>query len=103
MNRAIAGGEAAERSVTRIDGNLAVVRSRRLGPSASLEADMEADMDAELGDGRDVIRLVWLGQRRITGIEPGAAVAVEGRLAVHRGRKTIFNPRYELTARRSGS
>ena len=93
MNRAIAPVGTGERSVTRIDGNLAAVRSRRLGPSASLEADMEA----ELGDGRNVIRLVWLGQRRIAGIEPGAAVAVEGRLAVHRGRKTIFNPRYELT------
>jgi hypothetical protein len=92
MNRGVAVAEPGERPVTRIDGQLARVRSRRVGSSASLEA--------ELHDGRDVIRLVWMGQRRITGIEPGAALTAEGRLAVHRGRKTIFNPRYELGAAR---
>ncbi len=88
MIRGIAVAGAGERSVTRVDGHLATVRARRLGSSAALEA--------ELHDGRDLIRLVWMGQRRITGIEPGAALTVEGRLTVHRGRATIFNPRYQL-------
>ena len=39
----------------------------------------------------------WLGRDTIPGIEPGSTVAAEGRLAVRRGRATMFNPRYELT------
>jgi hypothetical protein len=90
MNRGVPVPAAGERSVTRVGGQLAAVRSRRVGASAALEA--------ELQDGRDLIRLVWMGQRRIIGIEPGAALTVEGRLTVHRGRTTMFNPRYQLGA-----
>jgi hypothetical protein len=79
---------ASARSITRLDGNLASVRSRSIGSSPSLEA--------ELNDGSEVIRLVWMGQPRINGIEPGRALTVEGMVGVHRGRKTMFNPRYQL-------
>jgi hypothetical protein len=37
-----------------------------------------------------------MGQRRIAGIEPGRPLSVEGVLGTHRGRRTIFNPRYQL-------
>ena len=89
MNRGMAIAAAGERSIKRVDGNLASVRCRQIGTSASLEADLD--------DGSDVIRLVWMGQRHITGIEPGRPLTVEGRLAVVRGRKTMFNPRYQLS------
>ena len=39
---------------------------------------------------------MWLGRASIPGIEPGTTVVAEGRLAVRRGRTTMFNPRYEL-------
>jgi hypothetical protein len=55
-------------------------------------------LEAELRQGPDRIDLVWLGRASIRGIEPGNAVAAEGRLAVRRGRTTMFNPRYELGA-----
>jgi hypothetical protein len=42
------------------------------------------------------VDLVWLGRASIPGIEPGTTVVAEGRLAVRRGRATMFNPRYEL-------
>ncbi|HEY1915202.1 MAG TPA: OB-fold nucleic acid binding domain-containing protein [Streptosporangiaceae bacterium] len=90
MDGAIAEAEAAQRSVLRVDGELASVRSKQVGTAASLVA--------ELDDGSGVIRLVWLGQQRITGIEPGRALTVEGVPTIHRGRKTIFNPRYQLGA-----
>jgi hypothetical protein len=51
---------------------------------------------AELDDGSGRIRLVWMGQRQIAGIEPGRPLTVEGVLGLHRGRKTMFNPRYRL-------
>jgi hypothetical protein len=43
-----------------------------------------------------VIDLVWLGRRRIAGIEPGRLVRAEGLVSVQDGRKVMFNPRYEL-------
>jgi hypothetical protein len=44
------------------------------------------------------VTLVWLGRRRIAGIEPGCSLVVEGRLGVNRGEYVIYNPRYELRA-----
>jgi hypothetical protein len=43
-----------------------------------------------------VIDLVWLGRRKIAGIEPGRVVRAEGLVSVQDGRKVMFNPRYEL-------
>jgi RecJ-like exonuclease len=51
---------------------------------------------AELFDGSAAIELVWLGRRRIAGIEPGRRVLVEGRVGVHDGNLAIYNPRYTL-------
>jgi RecJ-like exonuclease len=53
-------------------------------------------LEAELFDGTDSIDLVWLGRRRIPGLEPGRRVVARGRVGVHNGRKTIYNPWYEL-------
>ncbi len=59
-------------------------------------ADALATLVAELYDGTDAIELVWLGRRSIPGIEPGRTIKVKGRVAMHDGRKCIFNPDYEL-------
>lgn len=48
---------------------------------------------------RPKVRLVWLGQRRVPGIEAGTALAFEGMVSVIDGRPTIFNPRYEIIGR----
>jgi RecJ-like exonuclease len=53
-------------------------------------------VDAELFDGSGSVHLVWLGRRRIFGIEPGRMVTARGRVAEHGGRLVIFNPWYEL-------
>jgi hypothetical protein len=53
-------------------------------------------LEAELFDGSDSLDLVWLGRRRIAGIEPGRKVVALGRVGVHNGRKAIYNPWYEL-------
>ena len=42
------------------------------------------------------LRVVWLGRRRVPGIEAGTEVRVEGMLTQSRGLPTIFNPRYEI-------
>ena len=52
---------------------------------------------AELFDGTDAVTLVWLGQRRIAGIEPGRTLRVRGRLGtLEGGAKAIYNPHYEI-------
>ncbi|MBU3751822.1 MAG: DNA-binding protein [Mycobacterium sp.] len=52
---------------------------------------------AELFDGTDTVTLVWLGQRRIPGIECGRTLRVRGRLGnLDSGGKAIYNPHYEI-------
>jgi RecG-like helicase len=56
----------------------------------------QSALTAELYDGTDSVRLVWLGRRSISGIEPGRTMRVRGRVAVHNGQKIIYNPDYDL-------
>ena len=58
--------------------------------------DAEASLEAELFDGSEGVTLIWLGRRRIPGIEPGRTLRVKGRLAVRDGRKVLYNPFYEI-------
>ena len=76
------------RSRTCVMGTLRTVTLRPRGGAPALEA--------ELYDGSGVISLVWLGRRRIAGIEPGRLVRAEGLVSIQDGRKVMFNPRYEL-------
>lgn len=56
-------------------------------------------VEAELYDGSGSIDLVWLGRRTITGIEPGRRIRIEGMVCDVGGRRTVYNPRYELSPR----
>jgi hypothetical protein len=52
---------------------------------------------AELFDGTDSVMLVWLGQRRIPGIESGRTLRVHGRIGkLDNGSKAMYNPHYEI-------
>jgi hypothetical protein len=63
--------------------------------------DAEATLEAELFDGTEGVTLIWMGRRRIPGIEPGRTMRVKGRLAVRDGRKVIYNPFYEICQART--
>lgn len=69
-----------------------VLRTVTLRPRAGAPA-----LDAELFDGTATVDLVWLGRRRIAGIEPGRPVTAYGRLLLSDGHRMIFNPLYELS------
>ncbi|WP_425956960.1 OB-fold nucleic acid binding domain-containing protein [Xylanimonas sp. McL0601] len=56
-------------------------------------------VEAELFDGSGALDLVWLGRRTIAGVEPGRRIRVEGMVCEAEGRRTMFNPRYELRPR----
>lgn len=67
------------------------LRSVEIGPK-----DSAASLEAELFDGTEGVTLIWVGRRRIPGIEAGRRIKVRGRLAVRNGRKVLYNPYYEL-------
>lgn len=47
----------------------------------------------------DRLRVVWLGRRRIPGIEAGTELRLQGMVTVRDGLPTMFNPRYEILSR----
>jgi hypothetical protein len=80
--------DAADRERVVLRGTLRTVTLRPRGGVPALEADLD--------DGTGRITVVWLGRRRIAGVGPGVRIQVEGRIGLHDGARTIFNPRYEL-------
>ena len=79
---------ARDRHRVELQGSLRTVTLRPRGGVPALEA--------ELYDGTGVITVVWLGRRRIAGIEPGRGIEVEGRIGAHDGVRVLYNPRYQL-------
>ena len=45
------------------------------------------------------LRVIWLGRRRVPGIDAGTEVRLEGMLTHSQGLPTMFNPRYEILSR----
>jgi hypothetical protein len=71
-----------------------VIRSVNLRPREGVPA-----LEAELYDGSGSLDLVWLGRREIGGVSPGRRLKIEGLVCMIDGRRTVFNPRYELRPR----
>ena len=87
-DEAVAIADAPEREQVVVNGVLRTVTLRPRGGVPALEA--------ELDDGSGVITVVWLGRRRITGVDPGRSVTVAGCIGRQGGVPLMFNPRYEL-------
>lgn len=85
---AVAIADAPEREQVIVNGVLRTVTLRPRGGVPALEA--------ELDDGSGVITIVWLGRRRISGVDPGRSVTVAGCIGRQGGVPIMFNPRYEL-------
>ncbi len=80
--------DALDRTLVTLQGT---IRSLTVRPRGGVPA-----LEAELYDGSGIITLVWLGRRRIAGIDPGRSMRVRGRIGVHDGVRIVYNPRYEL-------
>jgi hypothetical protein len=80
--------QCANRQRVSIHGVLRTVTLRPRGGTPSLEA--------QLWDGTGTVELIWLGRRRIGGIEPGRTIVACGLITSADGRRTMFNPLYEL-------
>ncbi|GAA2619420.1 OB-fold nucleic acid binding domain-containing protein [Streptomyces vastus] len=81
-------GDALDRQIVTVTGTLRTVTLR---PRAGVPA-----LEAELFDGSGALDVVWLGRRSIVGIEPGRKLIASGRISMSRGRRVLFNPKYEL-------
>ncbi|WP_432546263.1 OB-fold nucleic acid binding domain-containing protein [Kineococcus sp. SYSU DK004] len=81
-------GQLASRSRACVCGTLRSVTARPRGGVPAVEA--------ELFDGSGAVSLVWLGRRRIAGVEPGRRLKASGLVAEDDGQRVIFNPVYEL-------
>jgi len=77
-----------DRAQVCVVGMLRTVTIQPRGGSPSLQA--------ELWDGSGSVDVVWIGRRRIAGIEPGRVIRAEGRMTQRDGRRVMFNPKYEL-------
>ena len=80
--------DCANRERVTVIGSLRTVTQR---PRAGLPA-----LEADLFDGSGIVALIWLGRRRILGVEPGRRIEVTGRIAMIDGRLTMYNPQYSL-------
>jgi hypothetical protein len=80
--------DAADRQRVELQGSLRTVTLRPRGGVPALEA--------ELYDGSGIVTLIWLGRRRIAGIEPGRQIKVSGLVGSQHAERVMFNPGYEL-------
>ena len=87
---------AGAKLVARCGPGEPVVVTGRLRSVVYTPKETVPTVDAELFDGSGSVHLVWLGRRRIPGIEPGRTLVARGRIAEQDGRLVIFNPWYEL-------
>lgn len=88
VDESVCIADAPEREQVVVSGVLRTVTLRPRGGVPALEA--------ELDDGSGVITVVWLGRRRITGVDPGRSVTVAGCIGRQGDVPIMFNPRYEL-------
>ena len=93
-------GEAAQTGAQRAIDCQRGQEVTMVGTLRTVEANAKgcaSGVRAELFDGTDSVTLVWLGQRRIPGIESGRKLLVRGRLGkLENGSKAVYNPHYEI-------
>ena len=58
--------------------------------------DAAPSLVARVDDGTGRIDAVFMGRRAIAGIEPGARVALAGRVCAAEAAPRLYNPRFEL-------
>jgi amino acid transporter len=81
-------GLAQWRQQVKLVGTIQSVRVQPRGGVPSLEVTLVDDTGG--------IVVVFLGRRRIAGIEPGTRIVVEGRVSDHHGKLALLNPTYQL-------
>jgi hypothetical protein len=71
-----------------------VVQAVRVQPLAGT-----ATLEIVIGDGTGALSIVFLGRRRLAGVDNGAHIKATGMIADHFGRLAMLNPSWELLSR----
>jgi RecG-like helicase len=79
-----------QRSRVRISGTVRSTRVDMRGGSPVFEV--------EVFDGHGTVHALFLGRRRVRGLDVGRSLVVEGMLTDVDGEPALFNPEYELIA-----
>ena len=58
-------------------------------------------LEVVLSDGTGEVSALWLGRRKITGLQLGSHMVVEGVLGEQQGERRMVNPRFEFARPRS--
>lgn len=90
-------GEGEPTPLDRLEPRRSVVVAGRLRTVVLRVDGRSPSVEAELFDGTGHVDLVWMGRRRIVGLEAGTRLVARGRVARGEdGRLVIYNPIYEL-------
>ncbi len=86
-----------------VDHNPPPAKARRTGTAAgagpAIPATPAGSRRERPGVAKDRLRVIWLGRRRIPGVDAGSELRLEGMVTVRDGLPTMFNPRYEILSR----
>lgn len=75
-------------------------KSRIVGVIKSILLDpIRQRVEVEISDGSADLTLVWLGKRKILGLNTDIIISVMGVIATEDDRKVIYNPAYDLGSR----
>ncbi len=68
-------------------------------PSFSVLARIDRPDRSDGNAAGESVRIIWMGQRQVPGIQAGVALRFEGMLSRVGGTPTVYNPRYEIIGR----
>lgn len=91
---------APGRRRARAQGRVAEIRVAAATESPSCEAVLLVRDPAQPEGRAQPLRLVWQGQRTVPGVRTGTELSCSGMLCAVGDQPTIFNPRFEIVARR---
>ena len=93
-------GEVAAFTAIVTDHDAPPARGRAAAPVPAPTASRPDARRKRTPAAADRLRVIWLGRRRIPGVQAGLELRLEGMVTVRDGLPTMFNPRYEILSRK---
>ena len=90
--------DGSPRSISTVDWRQHAVVEGRIEQLVIETVHGVPNLAAVMGDGTGRLDLLFLGRRKVGGVELGARVRATGLAASHRGRLTMLNPLLEVLA-----
>lgn len=95
------GSRGGARRRVRATGRVAEIRVAAATERPACEALLLVQEDSDPAARATALRLVWQGQRTVPGVRAGTELSCSGLLCSAGDQPTIFNPRFEIIARKA--